>query len=368
MKLTKRNNNMKNEMKLTKEYIAGFVQADGSFSVTIRRTKYHMHLQPVFTIVQNINNKELILNIQNIFGGIGHWSLIKKDNTIRYQVSNLFDITEKIIPFFIKYQLRGTKYLSFLKFKYIVETLRSREHHKNRDMLISLIVIASSMNPLGKLGEKIRYLNPEEQLMVKNQIQPKNIDISILTNSIINYKPNKLTLDFIHGLFDGDGNITIYFDKSSNSALKRRIISVADHSDISIRVTFCIAQDIHNVSLLKEVKSYFNNVGKIYTLSPLLVRYDVKSLVDIRTIVLPLMINKSVEDTTYDENIKLPIIKGNKIYNIIKILEIINNNKKTYKNPNILIEIIKLSYNVIKNNKNIKMDEYIQIVLNKLNK
>jgi hypothetical protein len=112
MKLTKRNNNMKNEMKLTKEYIAGFVQADGSFSVTIRRTKYHMHLQPVFTIVQNINNKELILNIQNILGGIGHWSLIKKDNTIRYQVSNLFDITEKIIPFFIKYQLRGTKYLN----------------------------------------------------------------------------------------------------------------------------------------------------------------------------------------------------------------------------------------------------------------
>ena len=62
--------------KLTGEYIAGFVQADGSFSAVLasktRDTKQYFNISLSFTIVQKEKYKDLILEIQKRFGGIGH--------------------------------------------------------------------------------------------------------------------------------------------------------------------------------------------------------------------------------------------------------------------------------------------------------
>ena len=56
------------------------------------------------------------------------------------------------------------------------------------------------------IKEKIRYLNPEEQHYVINNIIPEGLDISKLTESIANFKPNPLTLDYVHGLFESNTN------------------------------------------------------------------------------------------------------------------------------------------------------------------
>lgn len=121
-----------NKANLSGEYIAGFVQADGSFSVRLasktRNNKQYLHLSLVFTIVQNQKHKDLILEIQKKFGGIGHWYLNKADKTIRYQVSSQKDFINVIIPFFMEHQLRSGKLLSFLHFKYIVEVMSTRAH------------------------------------------------------------------------------------------------------------------------------------------------------------------------------------------------------------------------------------------------
>jgi len=58
------------------------------------------------------------------------------------------------------------------------------------------------MNPLGKLGNKVRLLTPGEQKYVIDNVQPEGVDISALTESIENFKQNELTLDFMHGLFE----------------------------------------------------------------------------------------------------------------------------------------------------------------------
>jgi group I intron endonuclease len=195
---------------LSGEYIAGFVQADGSFSAVLTRKtrgdKEYFNISLVFTIVQTLKYKELILEIQRKFGGIGHWYINKKDKSIRYQVTSQSDLLNVIIPFFMKHQLRSGKLLSFLRFKYILEVMSSRAHWNNKKVLLSLIVVASHMNPLGKLGNKIRYLTPDEQKYVINNIQPEGVDISKLTDSIRNFKQNKLTLEFIHGLFESNTN------------------------------------------------------------------------------------------------------------------------------------------------------------------
>lgn len=57
---------------LNNEYIAGLIQADGSFIVKIRLRKKYLQLEPVFTLVQHVENKNLILAIKEQFGDIGN--------------------------------------------------------------------------------------------------------------------------------------------------------------------------------------------------------------------------------------------------------------------------------------------------------
>ncbi len=171
-----------------------------------RGEKEYLNISLVFTIVQSQKYKDLILEIQKKFGGIGHWYLNKKDKSIRYQVTNQSDLLNVIIPFFMKYHLRGEKLLSFLRFKYIAEVLSTKAHKKNKDIFLSLIVIASQVKIRDKLGNKIRYLKPEQMYYVINNIQPEGVDTSKLSESIANFKPNFLSLDFVHGLFESNTN------------------------------------------------------------------------------------------------------------------------------------------------------------------
>src|SRR3954447_17433377 len=110
------------------------------------------------------------------------------------------------------------------------------------------------MNPLGKLGNKIKYLTPDEQKYVIDNVQPEGVDISKLTESIQNFKQNKLTLEFIHGLFDGDGGLSVFFAKSTSSV---RSQATGGPPKLSIGFSFTVVQDSHNMSLLNEIKSYF---------------------------------------------------------------------------------------------------------------
>lgn len=106
----------------------------------------------------------------------------------------------------MKHHLRGEKLLSFLRLKYITEVLSTKAHIKNKDILLSLIVIASQTKIKDNLGNKIRYLKPDQIYYVKNNIQPEGVDISKLKESIANFQQKPLTLDFIHGLFESNSN------------------------------------------------------------------------------------------------------------------------------------------------------------------
>lgn len=197
---------------LTEEFIAGLVTSDGVFSaVLVRRGKKNQHyhrLDLKFSIQLRRTelNKNLLWGIHNKFGNKGNLILYEKQNNyIEYQITNQKDLLNVVIPFFMKYHIRGEKFLSFLRFKYIAETI-STKSHLNKDIFLSLIVIAGQINSTDKLGSKIRYLNPEEARYVVNNIIPEGVDISYLTNSIANLKLNPLSLDFVKGLFETNTN------------------------------------------------------------------------------------------------------------------------------------------------------------------
>lgn len=220
----------------------------------------------------------------------------------------------------MKHQLRSGKLLSFLHFKYILEVMSSKAHVEDKQIFLSLVVIASNMNPLGKLGNKIRYLKPEQQHYVINNIQPvasqsaRGVDISKLTDSIENFRAQHLTLDFLQGLFDGDGSLSAYIVSLTKEA---------QNFKLSMRFAFTIVQDVHSLSLLDEIKSYFNNVGTIYELSNNCSIYKVGSKAELISTVLPKMANKESTNLVKDRYESLPFMKFNKVYCSCKILELL---------------------------------------------
>jgi len=196
------------ETVLTGEYIAGLTQAsDRAFSATlVRRTtknkhSYRIDLKFTIQLIRNESNKDILLYIKEKFDNKGNLILYKQqNNTIKYQVTNIKDLLDVVIPFFMKYHLRGDKLLSFLRFKYIAETVFFAKPSPDGNVFLSLKIIAGQVNYQDKLGKKITYLKPEEQKYVINNIMPEGVDISKLTQSITTFNPNPLTLDFVDGL------------------------------------------------------------------------------------------------------------------------------------------------------------------------
>ena len=108
-------------------------------------------------------------------------------------------------------------------------------------MLLSLIVLASHLNPLGKLGNKIKYLTPDEQKYVIENKQPEGIDISELEKSIDNFKQNKLTLPFLQNPPHAKIFPLSNPSKSCHSGYQRRYYRTAPKCRY-----FCSCQDLGN--------------------------------------------------------------------------------------------------------------------------
>lgn len=306
--------------------------------------------------------KHLILAIQKYFKGAGFWYLNKKDKTIRYQVNNLPELANIIIPFFMKHHLRSGKLKSFLYFKWIVEKMRLKIHWKNSDEFISLVVLGSNLNPLGKLGNSIRYLKPEHQKLILSNAHPKTVDISQLNRIVENFKLNPLTLQFIHGIFDGNGSLSV--------SLLNQQSEKTGMFKISARASFTLVQDIHNLSLLHEIKNYFKQEGNIYKLSDNCVRYNTSNTKSLMHIILPLFSGKQILTpgiTTIDEfdisNLNLPLIKYNKIFYTAKLLKA---NNIGINNESDLNYVITLCYCIFHNKHNISLHDYTKITKNKL--
>lgn len=243
-------------------------------------------------------------------------------------------------------------------------------------MLLSLIVVASHLNPLGKIGNKIRHLTPDEQKYVINNIQPEGIDISKLTQSINNFQHNKLSLEFVTGLFDADGSVQVYFVKPSLEAktLQRLSTNNLDHNiefapievgqtKFYIACSFTIVQDKHNLSLLNEVKSFFNNAGGIHEIASNCSVYKVSSKSALTSIILPKMVNRECLDWLDYVDIdlaccalSLPLLKYNKVYYTCKILNFLSVSNKV-ENIN---KVIHWSYYVSEQSDNITLEKYVE--------
>ena len=136
-------------------YIAGFVDGEGSFHIALQRNpsvKLGVQVVPEFHVSQN-NPSKIVLDLIKDTLGCGYIKPNHRNNpsdqTLVFVVRSRSDLTEKVIPFFEKYKLRTQKKEDFAKFAKILH-LMSQEQHKTLSGIKNIVSIAYSMNQNGK--------------------------------------------------------------------------------------------------------------------------------------------------------------------------------------------------------------------------
>ena len=140
-------------------YVIGFIDAEASFSVSIKMQKdlrYGIRLDPVFSITQsNKRPLELVAKI------IGAGRIIRKPGQRHLYllvIDNMDDLTNNLIPFLDKYQnLLQTKIEQYKIFRDIVLSLH-KGMHKDIFLLKELISKAYILSQISSKSRRKRNL------------------------------------------------------------------------------------------------------------------------------------------------------------------------------------------------------------------
>ena len=139
---------------LTPDYISGFVDGEGCFSVSIRphptvRYGSRCIVGTVFQISQHQDNAQILEEINRFFGCGRVVSKGPNSDVMVYVVTRRSELESVIIPFFDLHPLISSKREDYLKFREIVVAMQRKEHLTD-DGFRKIVELAFSMNQRGK--------------------------------------------------------------------------------------------------------------------------------------------------------------------------------------------------------------------------
>jgi hypothetical protein len=149
----------KREFELDPNFVTGFVDAEGCFTVTITRdpvNKTGWRVKPAFEIGLHKKDLALLKLIQNYFNKVGIISLQSKD-VVRFRVFTLKDLMT-IIDHFDQYPLLTQKRTDFEFFKQIILMMGNKEHI-TLEGFRGIVAIRCSLNK--GLSEKLKQNFPD---------------------------------------------------------------------------------------------------------------------------------------------------------------------------------------------------------------
>jgi len=147
------NGDNQQERILTPDYLAGFIDGEGCFSVSIHpnpNAKFGWIIDPDFTINQHKQSHEFLKSIQKFLGcGKIYEKSPNNSNVLTFTVYSRRTIFEKILPFIDKHPLLSEKRNDYRKFREIVIRMQNKGHH-TIEGFHEIVKIAFSMNAFGK--------------------------------------------------------------------------------------------------------------------------------------------------------------------------------------------------------------------------
>jgi hypothetical protein len=148
-------------------YLAGFVDGEGSFNVSFRPRSDYVFPWKV-SLCFNVSQRErAILEILRTHVGCGTMRQ-RADGVWYFEVNTLEDLIQKVIPFFERFGfLSAKKQRDFAKFVQLAGLL-SHGRHLTREGVIEVLRIRLEMND----GGKRRYLDDEILKRFENPQRP----------------------------------------------------------------------------------------------------------------------------------------------------------------------------------------------------
>ena len=153
---------------LPPQYIAGFVDGEGCFSVSIYphptvRYGTRFQIQPCFQVYQERANVGILERIRDYFGAGRISSKGPNSTVMTLSIHSRRDLLSVVVPFFEQYPLLSLKNEDFLKFKEIVLAMERKEHLTSEGFE-RIVRMAFSMNQeesSGSTGSRIFLRNPQ---------------------------------------------------------------------------------------------------------------------------------------------------------------------------------------------------------------
>lgn len=121
--------------KLNPYYLVGLVDGEGCFCVSFNKHKTNrlLEVRLLFEIELREDDKEILERVKETLGCgniyyLNYERYKKWKPHYKYKVSNLKDISEKVIPFFQRYTLQAKKKHSFATFCKVTELMKKKHH------------------------------------------------------------------------------------------------------------------------------------------------------------------------------------------------------------------------------------------------
>lgn len=124
-----------NVKKLDPNYVVGFIDGEGSFSVSVCKhatLKRRLEIRPEFEMELREDDAEILYRIHNTLGCGKVYRLEYKrydwQPHIKLRVGRIRELSEILIPFLEQYPLQAKKRIIFKYFKEIVYLFRDKKH------------------------------------------------------------------------------------------------------------------------------------------------------------------------------------------------------------------------------------------------
>jgi hypothetical protein len=140
------------ERPLAVQWVVGFVDGEGCFSVPIfrnRSCRLGWQVQPEFSVVQGFRSVHVLHALERFFGcgsvDVNGRHDNHREDVWRYHVRRLSDLSNRVVPFFKANPLRTAKAGDFAGFAAVV-CLMERRTHLTEEGLHQIADIAATMN------------------------------------------------------------------------------------------------------------------------------------------------------------------------------------------------------------------------------
>ena len=132
-------------------YVSGFVDGEGCFCVSFQPSNRHLlgwEARPSFSVSQNADRARLLYVLQKRWG-CGFIRPDRSDKTVKFEVRNLKDLVERVLPHFERYPLLSSKQAEVGFFNEICQRM-IRGEHRTQEGFRLIVEAAIRMNLSGK--------------------------------------------------------------------------------------------------------------------------------------------------------------------------------------------------------------------------